>query len=70
MKNSTIKEESRLIFATLSGLDPVYPDVDLSSLTVKQEPIVVAKKSVAPSLDSTLTKIKYDSLGEQQPNNI
>jgi len=70
LKNSTIKEESGLTFATLSGLDPVYPDVDLSSLTVKQESIVVAKKSVAPALDNTVPEIKSETIEDQQTNNL
>ena len=35
LKSSTIKKESGLTFAALSGLDPVYPDVDISTLAVK-----------------------------------
>ena len=54
LKNSTIKEESVLTLATLSGPDPVYPDIDLSSLTAKQESLVVTKKSVAPALENAL----------------
>ena len=50
LKTATIKEEeSGLTFATLGGLDPMYNNVDLSSLNpVKQEPVVVAKRSSAP----------------------
>ena len=50
LKTATIKEEeSGLTFATLGGLDPMYNNVDLSSLNpVKEEPVVVAKRSSAP----------------------
>merc|ERR550532_2827316 len=50
LKTATIKEEeSGLTFATLGGLEPMYNNVDLSSLNpVKQEPVVVAKRSSAP----------------------
>ena len=43
-----IKEESGLTFATLSGLDPVYPDVDLSG-ALSAKPVVVARRSRAPA---------------------
>ena len=58
LKTTTdIKEESGLTFATLGGLDPLYSNVDLSSLTpLKQEPVVVAKKSTAPSIDHNIVK--------------
>ena len=54
----TIKEESGLTFATLSGLDPVYPEVDLSSITTK--PVVVAKRSRAPAQTQEIISMKDD----------
>jgi uncharacterized Zn-finger protein len=45
--SDTIKEESGLTFATLSGLDPVYPNVDLTPVVSK--PVVVARRSRAPA---------------------
>ena len=53
LKTTNIKEESGLTFATLGGLEPMYNDpVDsnMPSLTpMEQEPVVVAKKSTAPT---------------------
>ena len=64
LKTTTIKDESGLTFATLSGLDPTYPDIDLSSLTpVKQENVVVAKKSVVPSVES-VQEVKDETVQE------
>ena len=66
LKTTTIKDESGLTFATLSGLDPTYPDIDLSSLTpVKQESVVVAKKSVVPSVE--VKEAKEESAVQESP---
>ena len=62
MKNSIIKEETGLTFATLGGLEHLYPDTELSSLNVKQEAIVVAKKPVASALDNASPRIKSETL--------
>ena len=70
LKSSTIKEESGLTFATLSGLDPVYPDVDISTLAVKQESVVVAKKSVAPTMENTIPEVKSESVDRQHDSNV
>ena len=68
LKTATIKEEeSGLTFATLSGLNPVYNSVDLSSLAPAKEPIVVAKKSVAPSNLEAVTDPVTEDVTPEEP---
>jgi len=47
------KEECGLTFTNLNGLEPEYPDIDVSSLSSASNkpvgPVVVAKKSAAPA---------------------
>ena len=57
------KEESGLTFTNLNGLEPVYPDIDVSSLSSSSRPVgpmVVAKKSAAPSVKSEIECVEID----------
>lgn len=55
-----IKEESGLTFATLSGLDPVYPEVDLATMSAK--PVVVAKRSRAPAQETVFMRNDVETI--------
>jgi hypothetical protein len=56
------KEECELTFTNLNGLEPVYPDIDVSSLSSAKPvgPVVVAKKSVAPLVKSDIDSAEMD----------